>query len=82
MLLSPFVSQKLAPLASSENAADLIVLAGLVESGQVTPVVDRTYPLEETAAAIRHMLDGKARGKVVVSVSPSGMPTSPPGSTP
>jgi len=82
LLLSPFVSQKLAPLASSENAGDLIVLTGLVESGQVTPVVDRTYPLEEAAAAIRHMLDGKARGKLVVSVSPSGMQTPHPGSTP
>ena len=46
------------------------------------PVVDRTYPLEEAAAAIRHLLDGKARGKVVVSVSPSGMQPPPPGSTP
>jgi NADPH:quinone reductase-like Zn-dependent oxidoreductase len=82
MLLSPFVSQKLAPLASSENTADLIVLTGLVESGQVAPVVDRTYPLEEAAAAIRHMLDGKARGKLVVSVSPGGMQTPHPGSTP
>lgn len=81
MLLSPFVGQKLAPLASTENAADLIVLTGLFESGKVTPVVDRTYPLEEAAAAIRHLLDGRARGKVVVSVSPSGMQTPPPGST-
>jgi NADPH:quinone reductase-like Zn-dependent oxidoreductase len=70
LLLSPFVSQTLTTLASTENAADLIVLAGLVESGEVTPVVDRTYPLEEAAAAIRRMLDGKARGKLVVSVSP------------
>jgi NADPH:quinone reductase-like Zn-dependent oxidoreductase len=82
LLLSPFVRQHLAPLASSENAADLVVLTGLVESGQVIPVVDRTYPLEETAAAIRHLLDGRARGKLVVSVSPSGMQTTPPGSTP
>jgi NADPH:quinone reductase-like Zn-dependent oxidoreductase len=82
MLLSPFVSQTLAPLASSENAADLIVLTGLIEAGQVTPVVDRTYPLAEAAAAIRHLLDGKARGKLVVSVSPSGMQTPSPGSTP
>ena len=81
MLLSPFVSQNLAPLASSENAADLIALTGLVESGQVTPVIDRIYPLEDVAAAIRHLLDGRARGKLVVSVSPSGMQT-PPGSTP
>jgi NADPH:quinone reductase-like Zn-dependent oxidoreductase len=70
------------PLASSENAADLIVLTGLIESGKVTPVVDRTYPLEEAAAAIRHMLDGKARGKVVISLSPSDTQTPSPGSTP
>jgi NADPH:quinone reductase-like Zn-dependent oxidoreductase len=82
LLLSPFVGQRLAPLASSENAADLIVLTGLIESGQVRSVVDRSYPLEEAAAAIRHLLDGKARGKVVVSVSPSSMQTSAPGSTP
>jgi len=82
MLLSPFVGQTLAPLASSENAADLILLTGLIESGQVAPVVDRTYPLDEAAAAIRRMLDGKARGKLVVSVSPSGMQTPPPRSTP
>jgi hypothetical protein len=44
--------------------------------------MDRTYPLDETAAAIRHLLDGKARGKLVVSVSPSGMQTPSPGSTP
>jgi NADPH:quinone reductase-like Zn-dependent oxidoreductase len=81
MLLSPFVGQNLAPLASSENAADLMVLTGLVESGEVTPVVDRTYLLEEAAAAIRRLLDGKVRGKVVVSVSPSGMHTPHPGST-
>jgi NADPH:quinone reductase-like Zn-dependent oxidoreductase len=82
MLLSPFVGQHLAPLASSENAADLSVLTGLVESGQVIPVVDRTYPLDGAAAAIRHLLDGKARGKLVVSVSPGRLQTPPPGSTP
>ena len=82
VLLSPFVRQHLAPLASSENAADLVVLTGLVESGQITPVIDRTYPLEEAAAAIRHLLDGAARGKLVVSVSPSGTQATPSGSTP
>jgi NADPH:quinone reductase-like Zn-dependent oxidoreductase len=82
VLLSPFVSQELAPLASSENAADLIVLTGLIESGAVTPVVGRTHPLEEAGAAIRHLLDGSARGKIVVSVSPSGIQTPSPGSTP
>jgi len=33
----------------------------------VAPVIDRTYPLGETVAAIRHLLDGRARGKVVIS---------------
>src|SRR5688500_3089792 len=82
MLLSPFVSQTLAPLASSENSADLIVLTGLIESGQVTPVHDRTYPLGRGSVAIRHKQYGKSRGKLVVSVSPSGMQTPPPGGPP
>lgn len=82
MLLSPFVRQHLAPLASKENATDLRVVTGLVESGQVIPVIDRTHPLEETAAAIRHLLDGKARGKLVVSVSPASTHAPATGSTP
>jgi NADPH:quinone reductase-like Zn-dependent oxidoreductase len=67
--LSPFVSQKLGTFVSSENREDLLVLTELIESGQVTPSVDRTYPLREAAAAMRHMLDGHARGKVVITVS-------------
>jgi NADPH:quinone reductase-like Zn-dependent oxidoreductase len=67
MLLSPFVSQRLVPLINSENGDDLAVLAELVESGQVAPVIDRTYRLGETVAAIRHLLDGHTRGKVVIS---------------
>jgi NADPH:quinone reductase-like Zn-dependent oxidoreductase len=67
-LLSPFVGQKLSMLASSENGEDLIVLAELIESGQVTPVIARTYPLSETPAAIQYMVDGHARGKVAITV--------------
>jgi len=47
---------------------DLIVLKGLIEAGTVTPVVDRTYPLSETAAAIRYLEQGHAQGKVVITV--------------
>jgi NADPH:quinone reductase-like Zn-dependent oxidoreductase len=65
-LLSRLVSQELTALTASENGADLLVLAGLIGSGQVTPVVERTYPLAETAAAVAHMAGGRARGKVVV----------------
>lgn len=67
-VLSPFVSQKLGTFISSENAGDLVALKGLIEAGQVTPAVERTYPLAEVAGAIRHMLDGRARGKLVVEV--------------
>ena len=66
--LSPFVSQTLGPIASSENAEDLVVLRDLIESGQITPAVDRTYPLAEAAAAVQHLVDGRARGKVVITV--------------
>jgi NADPH:quinone reductase-like Zn-dependent oxidoreductase len=68
MALSPLVSQKLTLLAAKENAADLSALGELVESGKVTPAIDRTYPLGEAAAAIRHLQEGNARGKVVIAV--------------
>ena len=68
MLLSPFVGQRLRPLIASENATDLVALSELVESGAVTPAVDRVFPLAETAAAIGHLRAGKARGKVVIAV--------------
>ena len=45
-----------------------MVLKGLIESGQVTPAIDRTYPLGEVPAAIRYMEEGHARGKVVITV--------------
>jgi NADPH:quinone reductase-like Zn-dependent oxidoreductase len=71
-LLSPFVGQRLGTFVASENAADLGVLRELVESGKVTPVVDRTYPLGEVAAAVRHLLDGRATGKLVIAPMSSG----------
>jgi NADPH:quinone reductase-like Zn-dependent oxidoreductase len=67
--LSPFVGQRLGFFVNRGNAADLVVLAGLIESGQVTPAVDRTFPLAEAAAAVSYMSEGRARGKVVVEVS-------------
>ena len=51
-----------------ENNEDLMVLKELIESGQVTPAVDRTYPLSEVPAAIRYMQEGHARGKVVITL--------------
>jgi NADPH:quinone reductase-like Zn-dependent oxidoreductase len=69
-LLSPFVSQTLGTFIATENAGDLTALSELIETGTVTPAIDRTYPLAETATAIRHLMDGQARGKLVVSLSP------------
>jgi NADPH:quinone reductase-like Zn-dependent oxidoreductase len=67
-LVSPLVSQKLGMLSSTESAEDLRVLRDLMESGQITPAIDRTYPLSETPAAIQYMSDGHAQGKVVITV--------------
>jgi NADPH:quinone reductase-like Zn-dependent oxidoreductase len=66
--LSPFVSQRLRALASKENAADLQVLTALIEAGKATPVIDRTYPLSDAAAALRYLKEGRPRGKVVITV--------------
>lgn len=68
ILLSKVVKQKLGTFISSENAADLGVLRELIEAGKVTPVIDRTYPMRETADAIRYLTDGRARGKVVITI--------------
>ena len=70
VMLSPFTSQHLSTLLCSENKADLTALTEMVESGQVTPVIDKVYPLSETIAAIRYMRDGHARGKVVITFHP------------
>jgi NADPH:quinone reductase-like Zn-dependent oxidoreductase len=67
-MLSPFVGQKLGTFISSENHEDMIVLKELIEAGKVTPVIDRTYPLSEAPQAIRYLVGGHARGKVVITV--------------
>ena len=67
-LLSLFVSQKLGTFISSENAADLIALRDLIEAGKLMPAIDRTYPLSDVATAIRDLIDGHARGKIVITM--------------
>jgi NADPH:quinone reductase-like Zn-dependent oxidoreductase len=68
LMLSRFVGQKLGTFVSSENHEDMIVLKDLTESGKLTPVIDRTYPLSEVPEAIRYLEQGHARGKVVITV--------------
>ena len=67
-MLSPFVGQKLGTFLASEQAADLIELGELIESGKVTPIVDKTFPLSEVPAAINYMREGRARGKVAITL--------------
>jgi NADPH:quinone reductase-like Zn-dependent oxidoreductase len=68
LVLSRFVGQKLGTFVSRENHGDLMVLKDLIEAGKVTPVIDRAYPLSDVPAAIRCMREGRARGKLVITV--------------
>ncbi|MGD0997740.1 MAG: NAD(P)-dependent alcohol dehydrogenase [Thermoleophilia bacterium] len=68
-LLSLVVSQTLLSLTADVRTRDLDVLGRLIEGGKVTPVIDRTFPLAQAPEAIRYVHDGRARGKVVVSVA-------------
>jgi NADPH:quinone reductase-like Zn-dependent oxidoreductase len=68
LILSRFVDQKLGTFISKENHEDLLVLKELIESGKVTPVIDRMYPLAEAPEAIRYLEEGHAQGKVVITV--------------
>jgi NADPH:quinone reductase-like Zn-dependent oxidoreductase len=67
-MLSPFVSQKLGTFVAKANGEDLVVLKELIEAGKVTPVIDKAYPLSEVPEAIRHLKEGHARGKVVITM--------------
>ncbi len=68
VLLSPLVSQRLGALASKERAEDLLLLRDLLQSGQVTPAVDRVFTLSETPAAITYLIEGHARGKIAITL--------------
>ena len=68
LLLSPFVSQSLRPLASEPNQADLRVLKELIETDKVTPVDRQDVSAERGAGAIRYLKAGHARGKIVIAV--------------
>jgi NADPH:quinone reductase-like Zn-dependent oxidoreductase len=65
---SPFVRQRLAVKVPKEHYADIERLARLIEAGQVTPVIDRSYPLQHVPDAMRRLVAGHARGKLVIAV--------------
>jgi NADPH:quinone reductase-like Zn-dependent oxidoreductase len=68
-VMKRFVSQKVVAFIGKVNHTDGLALLDLLESRQITPVIDRTYPLVETGAAIRYLETLRARGKVVVTVT-------------
>jgi NADPH:quinone reductase-like Zn-dependent oxidoreductase len=67
-VLSWFVSQEMGMMLAELNKKDLTFLANLMQSGKVTPVIDRRYKLSEVPEAIRYLEEGHARGKVVITL--------------
>jgi len=68
IVLAPFVTQKMPGLFAKVNTADLTFLADLMQDRKVTPVLDRTYALNETAGAIVYVEQCHARGKVAITI--------------
>ena len=68
LLLSPFVGQRLVWFIAKERASDLERLNDLIEAGQVTPRIDRTYPLGRVPEAMRDLEAGQVRGKVAITI--------------
>jgi len=68
IVLNPFVRERIAVFVTKENGTDLGILADMLAAGQVTPVIDRTYPLAKAGEALAYLEAGHARGKVVVAI--------------
>jgi NADPH:quinone reductase-like Zn-dependent oxidoreductase len=70
---SLFMRQQGRPFVSMPNKEDLATLKDLVEAGMVTPVIDRTYPLNQTAEAVAHVGEGHSQGKTIITVEQQGI---------
>ena len=68
VLLSVFVRQRLALLPTRERGSDYERLTEMIESGQLVPSIDSTYPLEDVPLAVRQLEGGHVRGKVAITV--------------
>ena len=66
--LSLFVPQRIRVCNERPNQDDLLVLKELVESGKLTPVVGRTYSLDQVGAAVYYFGEGHAKGKIVITI--------------
>lgn len=67
-VVSLFVAQQGRPFLSLPNKEDLATLTELIETGKVTPVIDRTYPLSKTPAAMAHVGEGHAQGTTIITM--------------
>lgn len=70
LLLSPFVDQQVRMMLAELSHQDLVFVADLMQSGEVSSVIDRRFALSEVADAIRYSEEGRARGKIIISVRP------------
>ncbi len=75
LVLAPFVSQQMGMMMAVIDKKDLAILGDLMQSGKVTPVIDKTYPLSQTAEAMRYLEKGHASGKVIITMSETNAPS-------
>ncbi len=67
-VISVMGSQRIGVVMPRLNQKDLSWLAERCEEGKIVPVIDKIYPLHEVPDAVRHLEEGRARGKVVISL--------------
>jgi NADPH:quinone reductase-like Zn-dependent oxidoreductase len=68
LVVSPFVRQRLAMVMPTERGSDIERLAELIAAGKLTPSIDRSYPLELAAEAMRRLEAGEVRGKIAITL--------------
>jgi NADPH:quinone reductase-like Zn-dependent oxidoreductase len=68
-MVNLFVQQKLTMVPTTWSRDDLLAVTDLADAGTLRPLIERTYPLVDTAAALQHVEAGHARGKVVITVT-------------
>lgn len=68
LLLSPFVDQEFVMILAESRTEDLLMLANMMQAGELTAVIDRHYPLSEVRAALEYSEQGHARGKIIIDV--------------
>ena len=67
-LLSPFVTQRLRAFVTRNRAEDVATVGALIAEGVITPAVHRTFSLDDAAAAVCYLVDGRVRGKLVIAL--------------